>query len=232
MDSGKERIPVWKDGERAGTAELERRPPYTWIEVRAPVWPGLWCAWAVGETGERRIGILEPRDGEAAIRRRASRQDLAPLGRIVRCEVRPVHGGTEDAGDVPASSAVRGRTGPGTAPIRGVPPAGRDAAPSGTPAAFEAEVPQGPPAGRASVPPVVPAALIREEGGRRHLSFPVEDGGPFPVPGLFCFARLRQIGGRPCWDLAFDREGRPVFWDGPEKKTEIPPLQTGEDALE
>jgi len=52
--------------------------------------PGLWCAWAVGERGELRLGILEPCGEEAFLCRRFSERMTAPLGRLLRGELRPV----------------------------------------------------------------------------------------------------------------------------------------------
>ena len=50
--------------------------------------PGLWCAWAVGDRGELRLGVLEPAGERAVIRRRFSDRMTGPLGKILRGEVR------------------------------------------------------------------------------------------------------------------------------------------------
>jgi hypothetical protein len=42
----------------------------------------------VGDRGELRLGVLEPEGDQAAIRRRFSHQLTAPLGRLLRGEVR------------------------------------------------------------------------------------------------------------------------------------------------
>ena len=49
---------------------------------------GLWCAWAVGESGALRIGIPEPEGDRLHLRRRFSRSMTAPIGRILRGELR------------------------------------------------------------------------------------------------------------------------------------------------
>ncbi len=81
-------IPLWCDGVEIGEAALERQPPYTCLRVRMPRRAGIWCAWAVGDRGEVRIGVLEPKSHEAGITRRFSRQALAPAGTLRRVELR------------------------------------------------------------------------------------------------------------------------------------------------
>ena len=48
-------------------------------------------------------------------------------------------------------------------------------------------------------------ALRRENGGR------VEPARPWPLPELFCFARVEEIGGEPHIIYAFDRRKAPIF---------------------
>ena len=40
---------------------------------------------------------------------------------------------------------------------------------------------------------------------------PWREGGPFPLPELFCFARVEEIGGEPHIIYAFDRRKAPIF---------------------
>lgn len=79
---------VWR--ERAvGELSAEREALYTWFDARCRLpGEGLWCAWVVGENGELRLGVLEPAGDRAAIRRRFSDRMTAPLGRLLRGEVR------------------------------------------------------------------------------------------------------------------------------------------------
>ena len=49
----------------------------------------MWCAWAVGEQGELRLGVLEPSGGAFVLRRRFSDHMTVPAGRLLRGELRP-----------------------------------------------------------------------------------------------------------------------------------------------
>ena len=85
-----DKFPVLWQSEPVGELKTEREALYTWFTVRCRLPDsGLWCAWAVGEEGTLRIGVLEPSNGQAAIRRRFSQRLTAPLGRLLRGEVRP-----------------------------------------------------------------------------------------------------------------------------------------------
>lgn len=80
---------LWED-RTIGELTAERESLYTWFEARCRLpGEGLWCAWAVGDAGELRIGVLEPAGDRAAIRRRFSGRLTAPLGRLLGGEVRP-----------------------------------------------------------------------------------------------------------------------------------------------
>ena len=85
-----DRIPLLCQVKRIGEAEAERQSLYLCLRIRAPRRNGLWCAWAVGSAGEIRIGTLEPSGTQAGIVRRFSRQSLAPIGDLLRVELRPV----------------------------------------------------------------------------------------------------------------------------------------------
>ena len=65
-------MPVLFHGKKSGEARLERQALYTTVHVRCTARSGLWYAWAVGEEGEARIGILEPAHGEMSISRRGT----------------------------------------------------------------------------------------------------------------------------------------------------------------
>ncbi len=83
-----DKFPLLLDGGPAGELAAEQEGLYTCFSARCPLPDGLWCAWAVGDRGELRLGVLEPEGTQGAIRRRFSRQLTAPLGRLLRGEVR------------------------------------------------------------------------------------------------------------------------------------------------
>ena len=53
--------------------------------------------------------------------------------------------------------------------------------------------------------------LTRSGDGRRYVAAPYDAGRPFPLPALFCFARVVRIGGRMYAVFAFDKGEQPVF---------------------
>ncbi len=85
-----DKFPLLLEGRPAGELTAERQGLYTWFTARCPLPEGLWCAWAVGDRGELRLGVLEPEGRQGAVlRRRFSGRLTAPLGRLLRGEVRP-----------------------------------------------------------------------------------------------------------------------------------------------
>ena len=85
-----DKFPLLLDGRAAGELTVEREALYTWFDARCRLpGEGLWCAWAVGQEGSLRLGVLEPMGQEAVIRRRFSGRMTEPLGRLLRGEVRP-----------------------------------------------------------------------------------------------------------------------------------------------
>lgn len=92
-----DKYPLLLEGKPAGEFTAEREGLYTWFSAQCPLGPGLWCAWAVGDRGELRLGVLEPEGKQGVIRRRFSGRLTAPLGRLLRGEVRPA--GTREAED-------------------------------------------------------------------------------------------------------------------------------------
>ena len=83
-----ERFPVVCEGQASGEAEAVQERLYVRLTVRTAARNGLWCAWAVGDVGEVRIGVLEPSAGESVITRRVSGRTLAEAGRLERVEIR------------------------------------------------------------------------------------------------------------------------------------------------
>ena len=172
-----DKFPLLRDGQPAGELIAEQEALYTWFEARCPLpGEGLWCAWAVGDLGELRLGILEPVGDLASIRRRFSARLTDPLGRLQWGEIRP------------ACPAETGAWTPLTAPE----------------ALFRAP-------GLRRELGRTPGVLIRDRGDRRDVAVPYDPARPFPLTGLFCFARICRIGGRDYAVFAFDREERPVF---------------------
>ena len=91
-----DKYPVMEGKQAAGELTVMPEALYTVFDVSCPGREGLWCAWAVGETGTLRIGVLEPEKGRLHICRRFSRQLTAPLGTVLRGELRSL--GTFEAG--------------------------------------------------------------------------------------------------------------------------------------
>ena len=85
-----DKFPLFAGREACGELMTEQESLYTVFSVRCRLpGEGLWCAWAVGEQGELRIGVLEPMDNCAGIRRKFSHRMTEPLGRLLRGELRP-----------------------------------------------------------------------------------------------------------------------------------------------
>ena len=147
-----DKFPLTADGRPAGELTAQREGLYTWFSARCPLpEEGLWCAWVVGDRGELRLGVLEPEGKQGTIRRRFSGRLTAPLGRLLRGEIRP--------------AVAKGAQG----------------------------------------------ARTRQAGELRYLALPYDPAKPFPLTTLFCFARLRRIGGEDFVVYAFDGQDRPVF---------------------
>lgn len=92
-----ERYPLVWEGRPSGALLAEREGLYTVLTARTSFCrEGLWYAWAIGAEGELRLGVLEPAGEEAVIRRRISQRSMAPLGKLVRGEVRPAGAVRED----------------------------------------------------------------------------------------------------------------------------------------
>ena len=68
-----DKFPLYLGEKSTGELTVEPEALYTWFTARCRL-PDqeLWCAWAVGDAGELRLGILEPSGEEGVIRRRFS----------------------------------------------------------------------------------------------------------------------------------------------------------------
>ena len=87
-----DKFPLMQGGVSVGELITEQEALYTWFEARCRLpGEGLWCAWAVGDRGELRLGVLEPCGDRATIRRRFSARLTAPLGKLRQGEIRPAH---------------------------------------------------------------------------------------------------------------------------------------------
>ena len=86
-----DKFPLCWRGKKRGDLTTEEEALYLRFSVRCSLpEPGLWCAWVIGERGELRLGILEPCGEDAFLCRRFSQRMTAPLGRLLRGELRPV----------------------------------------------------------------------------------------------------------------------------------------------
>ena len=89
-----DKFPLLWEGKAIGELSAEQETLYTRFTVRCRLpGEGIWCAWAVGDRGELRLGVVEPQNG---IRRRFSHQMTAPLGKLLRGELRPAGDRTEE----------------------------------------------------------------------------------------------------------------------------------------
>ena len=78
-----DKFPLLREGKTVGELTVEREQLYTWFEARCrPLDETLWCAWAVGDLGEIRLGVLEPCGGGLSIRRRFSGRMVQPAVRF------------------------------------------------------------------------------------------------------------------------------------------------------
>ena len=171
-----DKFPLMLEGKPAGELAAEREGLYTLFSARFPLRAGLWCAWAVGDQGELRLGVMEPEGDWSVIRRRFSGRLTAPLGRLLRGEIRPAGEKEPEVWEqAPAPDRLF------RAPLL----------------CRQLKGTQG--------------ALSRKVGDVRHLALPYDPGKPFPLPALFCFARLRSIGETAYVVYAFDGQDRPVF---------------------
>ena len=62
-----------------------------------------------------------------------------------------------------------------------------------------------------SLPRLPETALLRSIGRCRYLALPWRGEDPFPMPELFCFARIASVNGKNCAVFAFDEGGTPIF---------------------
>ena len=87
-----DKFPICWKGASVGELTVEKEHRYTCFSANVflPEHDGLWCIWLVGNKGEVRLGIPEPSEKTATICRRFSERMAAPLGDLLRGDLRPV----------------------------------------------------------------------------------------------------------------------------------------------
>lgn len=175
-----DKFPLYREGRQAGELTVTREGLYDCFlaECRLPESP-VYRAFAVGERGVLRLGVLEPQRGMFRISRRVPARETESLGKLLRGEARPPE---EEKTFAPGGwQAVLApeklfRSGFLRQQLRGA-----------------------------------TGVLTREESGCRLLALPFDPHRPFLLTALFCFARIRKIGGGDYAIFAFDKGENPVF---------------------
>ena len=54
-------------------------------------------------------------------------------------------------------------------------------------------------------------ALVCERERETLLALPYDEGAPFPLPELFCLARIGTVGGRKCVIYRVDEKNSPIL---------------------
>ena len=54
-------------------------------------------------------------------------------------------------------------------------------------------------------------AMVREEESGKLLALPYSENAPFPLPELFCLARIGTVGGRKCVIYRVDEKNSPIL---------------------
>ena len=54
-------------------------------------------------------------------------------------------------------------------------------------------------------------AMVREEESGKLLALPYSESAPFPLPELFCLARIGTVGGRKCVIYRVDEKNSPIL---------------------
>ncbi len=58
---------------------------------------------------------------------------------------------------------------------------------------------------------LLPNAMVREVEHGRLLALPYSENAPFPLPELFCLARIETVGGRRCVVYRVDEKNSPIL---------------------
>lgn len=59
----------------------------------------------------------------------------------------------------------------------------------------------------------ISGAMLCEENGEKLLALPYDEDAPFPLPELFCFARVGSVRGERCVIYRLNRKNSPIFWE-------------------
>lgn len=54
-------------------------------------------------------------------------------------------------------------------------------------------------------------AMLCERGEEKFLALPYDENAPFPLPELFCFARVDSVRGERCVIYRLNRKNSPMF---------------------
>lgn len=188
-----DRYPLYLDGAPAGFLTAAACGMYD--EYRAvcrPEGPALLRAWLEGERGELPLGVLAPEGDVFTVCRRLSRRGTRELGRLKCCRVRRLDEQPEKK--------------PKEKPEKREPP-------SAPPGWERADRPERLTASAFFAHMLRPLSgvLTRREGGGRLIAAPYDPAEPFPLPPLFCFARIWDAGSGRYAVFAFDERGAPVM---------------------
>ena len=58
---------------------------------------------------------------------------------------------------------------------------------------------------------LLPDAMVREVECGKLLALPYSENAPFPLPELFCLARIETVGGRKCVVYRVDEKNSPIL---------------------
>ena len=173
-----DKFALMREGKAVGELQWEQETDSAVVSARCPPQgDGLWCAWAIGQRQELRIGLMEKQNGQWSIRRRFSRRLTDPLGPLVRGELRAVgQGEQKDAWKAVERPEMLFR-----------------------PLWLRRQM-QG-----------MQGVKTRKGEGSRFVAIPYAKNKPFPLPALFCFARIVEMGEREYAVFAFDERDWPQF---------------------
>lgn len=200
-----DRYPLYLDGAPAGFLTAAACGMYD--EYRAvcrPEGPALLRAWLEGERGELPLGVLAPEGDVFTVCRRLSRRGTRELGRLKCCRVRRL----DEQPEKKPKEKPEKREPPSAAPAER-----REETPSAPPGWERADRPERLTASAFFAHMLRPLSgvLTQREGGGRLIAAPYDPAEPFPLPPLFCFARIWEAGSGRYAVFAFDERGAPVM---------------------
>lgn len=163
-------VPLVCEGKTIGQMQIEKEREDTVFSASGRMaQKGLWCLWAVGQNNVLRVGFPELRGEELRLSRRFSSRMTAPLGTILRGELRAVQAASEwERMSAPERFFRSEELRRALREYGGI--------------------------------------LARQRGEVRFLAIPYSAEKPFPMPGLFCFARICPIQGTAYAVFAFRGE--------------------------